>query len=158
MDISNQRTVEQGFCLCPKLIPGFSISFCIGDQCSHQFQNIFFRVDIRHRVIVHRLFEVDSIENLDVVVVLQKGIATFDDNTALWISDHIRTVHLEQIRFQPKTSLTGTRTTNNQNIFISGIGRTFRTVTHHQSFCFCENHIVLKFWSHERLNVFGGSP
>ena len=38
---------------------------------------------IRHRVIVHRLFEVDSIENLDVVVVLQKGIATFDDNTAL---------------------------------------------------------------------------
>ena len=32
---------------------------------------------------MHRLFEVDSIENLDVVVVLQKGIATFDDNTAL---------------------------------------------------------------------------
>lgn len=32
---------------------------------------------------MHRLFEVDSIENLDVVVVLQKGIATFNDNTAL---------------------------------------------------------------------------
>lgn len=32
---------------------------------------------------MHRLFEVDGIENLDVVVVLQKGIATFDDDTAL---------------------------------------------------------------------------
>ena len=31
---------------------------------------------------MHRLFEVDGIENLDVVVVLQKGIATFDDDTA----------------------------------------------------------------------------
>ena len=31
---------------------------------------------------MHRLFEVDGVENLDVVVVLQKGIATFDDDTA----------------------------------------------------------------------------
>ena len=46
---------------------------------------------------MHRLFEVDGIENLDVVVVLQKGIATFDDDTALGICDNIGTVHLEQI-------------------------------------------------------------
>lgn len=32
---------------------------------------------------MHRLFEVDGIENLDVVVVLQKGIATLYDDTAL---------------------------------------------------------------------------
>lgn len=65
---------------------------------------------------------------------------------------------MEQIGLQPKASLTGTGTTNNQNIFVSGIGRIFRTVAHHQSLCFCENHIVLKLWSHKRFNIFGGSP
>lgn len=107
---------------------------------------------------MHRLFEVDGIENLDVVVVLQKGIATLYDDTALRVCDYIGAVHLEQIGLQPKASLTGTGTTNNQNIFVSGIGRIFRTVAHHQSLCFCENHIVLKLWSHKRFNIFGGSP
>ena len=40
-------------------------------------------MDIGKRIVVHRLFEVDGVENLDVVVMLQQGISALNDDTAL---------------------------------------------------------------------------
>ena len=39
-------------------------------------------MDIGEGVIVHRLLKVDGVENLDVVAVLQKGVATLNHDAA----------------------------------------------------------------------------
>ena len=43
-------------------------------------------MDIGERVIVHRLLKVDGVENLDVVAVLQKGVAALNHDAAFWES------------------------------------------------------------------------
>ena len=40
-------------------------------------------MDIGKRIIVHRLLEIDGVENLDVVVMLQQGVSALNDDTAL---------------------------------------------------------------------------
>ena len=40
-------------------------------------------MDIGEGVIMHRLLKVDGVENLDVVAMLQKGIAALNHNTSL---------------------------------------------------------------------------
>ena len=109
-------------------------------------------MDIGKWVIAHRLLKVDRVENLDVVAMLQKGVAALNHDAALGVSNHIGAVHLEKVWLQPKASFTRTRTADNQNILISGIGRIFRTVTHHQPLRFRQDHIVLELWCNKRLN------
>ena len=41
-------------------------------------------------------------------------------NGSLWVCDHIRTVHLHQIWFEPEAGLTGTGAADHQHIFVSG--------------------------------------
>ena len=57
---------------------------------------------------MHGLAKVNGIKNLDVVIVLFQGISALNDDTALGVSNHIRAVHLEQVRLQPETGLAGT--------------------------------------------------
>lgn len=54
-------------------------------------------MDIGEGVIVHRLPKVDRVENLDVVAMLQKGIAALNHDAAFGVSDHIGAVHLEKV-------------------------------------------------------------
>ena len=115
-------------------------------------------MDIGKRVIVHRLLKVDGVENLYGVAMLQKGVAALNHDAAFGVSDHIGAVHLEKVWLQPKASLTGTRTADNQNILISGIGRILRAIAHHQPLRFCQDHIVLELWCNKRLNIFCRSP
>ena len=107
---------------------------------------------------MHRLSEIDGVENPDAVSVLQKGLAAVDYDIAFRVSDHIGTVHLEKVWLQPKASFTGTRTADNQNILISGIGRILRAIAHHQPLRFRQDHIVLELWCNKRLNIFCRSP
>ena len=107
---------------------------------------------------MHRLLKVDGVENLDGVAMLQKGVAALNHDAAFGVSDHIGAVHLEKVWLQPKASLTGTRTADNQNILISGIGRILRAIAHHQPLRFCQDHIVLELWCNKRLNIFCRSP
>ena len=81
MDVANQGTVQNRFRFRPELITGFSVSFRVGDEGRYQLQNILFAVDVGEGVIVHRLFEVDSIKNLDSVIVAFKQLANLADYT-----------------------------------------------------------------------------
>ena len=46
LDISDQCRIEQGFCLDPEIVSGFSFAFGIGDQSRDDLQNIFLGVDV----------------------------------------------------------------------------------------------------------------
>ena len=74
MNVSNERTVEQRLCLVPERIPSLAFSPGIRHQGCGQLQDVLFRADIGKRVIVHRLFEVDRIEEPDAVFRLNKGV------------------------------------------------------------------------------------
>ena len=83
---------------------------------------------------------------------------TGTSRTSLRICDHIRTVHLHQIWFEPETGLTGTGAADHQHIFVSGGLWGLGAAVHGQAFGFCENDIVLEHRVDVGSNILTGSP
>ena len=79
-------------------------------------------------------------------------------NGSLRVCDHIRTVHLHQIWFEPETGLTGTGAADHQHIFVSGGLWVLGAAVHGQAFGFCENDIVLEHRVDVGSNILTGSP
>lgn len=77
---------------------------------------------------------------------------------ALGVCDHIRTVHLHQIRFEPEAGLTGTGAADHQHIFVSGGLGVLGAAIHGQALGFRQNHIVLKYRVDVGSNILTGSP
>ena len=65
---------------------------------------------------------------------------------------------MQQIRLDKEPCLTAAGTAHHQHIFIPGILGVRWAIAHHQPFCFGQDDIVLKFRSHERLDIFGSTP
>ena len=53
----------------------------VGHQGRDQFQNVLFAVDIGEGVIVHGLFEVDGVQDFQLVTVFQKCVPALDHDT-----------------------------------------------------------------------------
>ena len=77
---------------------------------------------------------------------------------AFRVGEHIRTVQLEQIRFDPESGLAGTGPADNQDVFVSGVGRIFGAVAHHQTLCPGQDDVVLKHRIDKWLNIFFRAP
>ena len=77
---------------------------------------------------------------------------TGTSRTSLWISNHIRAVHLHNVRLYKKSGFSRTGTANYQNVFIPGVFRILWSAWHSKTLCFCENNIIFKFririWSY----------
>lgn len=107
---------------------------------------------------MHRLSEIDGVENPDAVSVLQKCLATVDYNIAFRVSDHVGTMALQKVGFKPKSRLAAARAAHHQYVFVSGIRRILRAVAHHQPLRPGQNHIVCKHWIFKRFDVFLRTP
>ena len=107
---------------------------------------------------MHRLSEIDGVENPDTVSVLQKGLAAVDYDIAFRVSDHVGTMALQKVGFQPKSRLAAARAAHHQYVFVSGIRRILRAVAHHQPLRPGQNHIVCKHRIFKRFDVFLRSP
>ena len=83
---------------------------------------------------------------------------TGTSRTSLGVRNYIGRVHLHEIWLQPKASLTRTRATNDQNIFVSGGLWVLGAAVHCQALRFRQNHIVLKYRINVRCNILTGSP
>ena len=59
IEISDQCRIEQGFCLDPEIVSGFSFAFGIGDQSRDDLQNIFLGVNVGEWVKVHTFLKID---------------------------------------------------------------------------------------------------
>ena len=84
MDITNQCTIQKGFCLHPEIVSGLAFAFGISDQRRDQLQNVLFAMDIGERIIVHGLFEVNGVQHLnpvrfinDLAVLVLHGLSVF---------------------------------------------------------------------------------
>jgi len=78
VDISDQRTIQQSFRLIPERIAPFAFAFRVCHERRDQLQDILFAVHIGERIVVHRLLEIDRIEDLDPVLCPHKGVPHLD--------------------------------------------------------------------------------
>ena len=107
---------------------------------------------------MHGLFEVDGVQNPDLVAVFQKCVPALDHDTTFRVSDHIGTVTLQEVRLQPKSRFARAGAADHQHVFVPSVLGVRWTVGHHQPFRFGQDDVVGKLWSHERLNVLGRPP
>ena len=113
---------------------------------------------IGERVVVHRLFEVDGVENLDTVLVPhQDGPALLDD-PPFRVSDDIRTMALQEIGLEPKPGLAAAGAADDQHILVPGGLGVLGAAVHGEALRPCQDDIVLEHGVHERLNVLWTAP
>ena len=94
MQIGDQGGEQKTLAFLPKWIATAAFALGVGHQGRDQFQNVLLAVDIGEGVIVHRLFEVDGVQNPDLVAILQHCVATFKQDRTFGVSDYIGTVTL----------------------------------------------------------------
>ena len=63
MDVANEGCVEQLLGVRPKLVAAFALPGRVGDETGDELQNIFLAMDVRKRVVMHGLLEVDGVEH-----------------------------------------------------------------------------------------------
>ena len=78
MDIADQGTIKQRFRLIPERIASLSFALRVCHERRDQLQDILFAVHIGERIVVHRLLEIDRIEDLDPVLCPHKGVPHLD--------------------------------------------------------------------------------
>ena len=88
VDVPNEGGVKQRFRFHPEIVTGFALTLGVGDQRRDQLQNVLFRVDVGERIIVHGLFEVQGIENLDLIPVLLQRMAAGNHDVPFGIGDN----------------------------------------------------------------------
>lgn len=76
-DIQEQKTLR----FFPEWVPAGPFALGVGHQGRDQFQNVLFAVDIGEGVIVHGLFEVDGVQDFQLVTVFQKCVPALDHDT-----------------------------------------------------------------------------
>ena len=70
----------------PKILSGFAFTLGVGNQSRDELQDVRFAVDVRERIVVHRLFEVDGVEDAHVVPGGDQHLAALHDKGSLRIS------------------------------------------------------------------------
>ena len=80
---------------------------------------------------MHRLFEVDGVQDFQLVTVLQEGVPALDHDTAFRIGDDIGAVALKQVGLEPKPGLTAAGAAHHQHIFVPGVLGVRWTIAHH---------------------------
>ena len=107
---------------------------------------------------MHRLFEVDGVENFDAVALLQKGVADLQNRGTFWVGKNIGTVHLQEIGLDPESGLAAAGPAYDQDIFVPCRLGVFGAAGHGETLRLGQDDVVLKLGGHIRLDVFGIAP
>lgn len=83
---------------------------------------------------------------------------TGTSRTSLRVCDHIRTVHLHQIWFEPEAGLTGTGAADHQHVFVPCCLGVLGPAVHRQPLRLGQNDVVPEVRVHIRFNVLRRSP
>ena len=97
MDVSYERRVEEGLRFDPEIVPRLSLAFRVGDQRGDELQDVLLGMDIGERVIMHRLPEIDRVEDLDAVLITQERLSAFKHDRTFRICYDVGTVALEKV-------------------------------------------------------------
>ena len=78
------------FCLFPERVSTLAITSRVLHKTSHKLQNVLLAVNVAERVVFHRLFEVDRVQNLYPVAVSFKQLSGFTNQAALRVGANER--------------------------------------------------------------------
>jgi hypothetical protein len=81
VQIGNQGSEQKTLRFFPEWISTGPFTLGVGHQGRDQFQNVLFAVNIGKGVIVHGLFEVYGVQDLQLVTVFQKCVPALDHDT-----------------------------------------------------------------------------
>ena len=81
MQICDKRSEQKSFAFLPEWIAAAAFTFRVGHKGRDQLENILFAVDVAERIVVHRLLEVDGVQDFQLVAVLQKCVPALDHDT-----------------------------------------------------------------------------
>ena len=62
MKVGDQRNQQKPLGLVPERVAALPLSFGVGHQCGDELQNVFFTVDISHRIVFHALGKVYTVK------------------------------------------------------------------------------------------------
>lgn len=145
----------------PEIFAGFfSIALCIGDDGIDQFQNILLTADVMERIVSHGFFEVDGVQDFDLIPGIREHLSTLDNDRTLGVRYNIADLlgHLHQVRLDIKSCLTAAAAADYNNVFIPSILRMLWSTTHHQPFGLCEDDVVLEYRVNKRFDVLLVAP
>ena len=83
--VPDECRVQQLLSFFPERVRAFSLAFGVLHKAGHEFQHVFFAVDVRKRIVVHGFFEVYRVQHLDFVAVLLQHFSGFTHKTSLRI-------------------------------------------------------------------------
>ena len=162
MDVANQGDIQQRFGLDPEIISGFAFTLRVGNQCRDELQNVLFAVNVRERVVVHRLLEVDGVENTQIVPGSDQHLAAFHDKGSLRISHHQRGAFgfgaLHDVGLHEEPCFAAAGAADDEHVFVARILRVLGAAVHRQALSFREDHVVPRVRVDERLNIAGLAP
>ena len=69
MDIADQGAIQKCLRLQPEIVPALAFAFGVGNESGDELQNVFFTMNVRERIIVERLLEIDGVQYLDTIAI-----------------------------------------------------------------------------------------
>ena len=160
-DVANQCTVEQAFGLDPEIFARLlAIPLCVGDNCIDQFQNILFAADVMERIVPHGFFEIDGVQDFDLIPGIREHLSTLDNDRTLGVRYDIADLlgHLHEVRLDVESRLATAAAADHNDVLIAGVLRMLWSTTHHQPFGLCEDDVVLEYRVNKRFDVLLVAP
>ena len=106
-DVADESCVVELFRLDPEIFAGLiAVSLRVDDDRIDQLEDVLLTADVAKRVVVHGFSEIDGVQRLDDIAALFEHLAALYQHRTLWVSDHIGTVHLHQVRLHEKARFT----------------------------------------------------
>ena len=119
-------------------------------------------MNIRERIVVHRLFEIDGVEDAHVVPGGDQHLAALHDKGSLRVCHHQRGAlgfgALHDIGLHEESCFAAAGASDDEHVFVARILRILGPAVHRQPLSFGEDHIVPRVRVDERLNIAGLAP
>ncbi len=98
-------------------------------QQRYKLHTVHFGTQIAKRIvhIAAAAFAFFEVKHLDVVTLVEQELCTVAQQFALWITDNVRTISLQNLYFRHRTALTGTGTTNNYHVKVALVSEYIKT-------------------------------
>ena len=112
------------------------------------------------RIVSHGFFEVDGVQDFDLIPGIREHLSAFNNDRAFRVSTDVADLfgHLHQVGLDVKSGLTAATATDHNDVFVPSILRMLWSTTHHQPFGLCEDDVVLEYRVNKRLDVLLVAP
>ena len=112
------------------------------------------------RIVPHGFFEVDGVQDFDLIPGIREHLSTLDNDRTLGVRYDIADLlgHLHQVGLDVKSCLTAAAAADHNDVFIASILRMLWSTTHHQAFGLCEDDVVLEYRVNKRFDVLLVAP